>query len=357
MRGRIENITAKEVASEMRMGWNLGNTLDAVDANFAYNDDPIKSETSWHNVMTTPEIMKKVVDAGFNVVRIPVSWGTHIDFENGFKVNEAWMNRVKEVVDYAYRLGVYVIINTHHDAMWLNAYEESFEKGSKAFAALWKQIADAFADYDEHLIFEGMNELRYPKSEIEWVGDERGYDVVNRYNELFVRTIRERDDANKYRILVISTYCGAQREAVLKDYAVPLTNGEKDEKLMVAVHCYDPEPFALQPKGTGIWTEADKGPVDAVFERIENYLAPFDIPVLLDEFAALKRSNPENDDCRIAWAKYFVNKAKEGNVICCWWDNGNLFPDWGSMGILDRRTLEWKWPGLVEALTGVKPEN
>ncbi|MCQ2538587.1 MAG: glycoside hydrolase family 5 protein [Lachnospiraceae bacterium] len=349
MSGRIKEITAEQAASEMRMGWNLGNTLDAVDGKLSIDDSPIKYETAWHNVETTPEIMKTVVDAGFNVIRIPVSWGKHIDFENGNKVRKAWMDRVKEVVDYAYNSGAYVILNTHHDANWLNTFEKDFERGSAVFADLWNQIADTFKEYDEHLIFEGMNELRYPGTPLEWVGDEPAFEIVNKYNELFVRTIRERADENKDRILVISTYCGAQREPVLKNYAVPLNNGEKDEKLMVAVHCYDPEPFALSSQGTGVWTEADKGPVDAVFERIDTLLAPFGIPVILDEFAALKKADPDNDASRIRWVKYFLRRAKASGVKCCWWDNGHAFPGHG-MGLLDRREKTWFHPDLVKAI-------
>lgn len=350
MSGRIKEITAKQVASEMKIGWNLGNTLDAVAGKLTIDADPIEFETSWHNVATTEDIIKTVTDAGFNVIRIPVSWGQHIDFENGNKVRESWMNRVKEVVDYAYNNGAYVILNTHHDAKWLNTFEKDFENGSRIFADLWGQIAEAFKDYDEHLIFEGMNELRYPGTPIEWIGDDAAFEIVNRYNEIFVRTIREREDDNKYRMLVISTYCGAQRESVLKNYAVPLINGEKDQKLMIAVHCYDPEPFALSSEGTGVWTEADKGPVDAVFDRIDSLLGPFDVPVLLDEFAALKKSDPDNDASRIRWVKYFLRRAKAGNVKCVWWDNGHAFPDHGGMGLLNRREKTWFHPDLVSAI-------
>lgn len=338
----------------MKIGWNLGNTLDAMSFQALQegNQDPLVHESAWFNPVTTEENLKTVINTGFNAIRIPVTWGPHLDRET-FKINEAWLARVREVVDYAYNNGAYVVLNLHHEGFWLNTYEENYEKASKQFVSLWNQIADAFEGYDEHLIFEDMNEVRYNRSDIEWIGDDKGYEIINRLNELFVRCMRERNDRNKYRLLAITTYCGATRVPVVRNYSVPLgIDGEKDEKLFIAVHCYDPEPFALFGDGTGVWTETPENtfPIDDFFDRINTYLGPFDTPVLLDEFAALKKSNPENDESRVAWTKHFVQSARKNNVILFWWDNGNLNPDHDSMGLLDRRTNTWKWPDIVDAM-------
>ena len=143
--------TAKDLVAQMKVGWNLGNTMDATGGS------GLDAETSWGNVETTKLMIDQVKDAGFNVFRLPVSWGTHMD-EN-YTVDEAWMNRVQEIVDYGIDNGMFVILNTHHEE-WYMPKKDRADKDIEQLKALWKQICDRFQGYDEHLIFEGVNEPR-----------------------------------------------------------------------------------------------------------------------------------------------------------------------------------------------------
>ena len=135
--------TSVQMVKNMTIGWNLGNTLDAT------NGSGLSSETSWGQPTTTKAMLAGVRKAGFKTIRIPVSWANHTSGED-YKIDSAWMNRVKTVVDWALDEGFCVILNDHHD----NYAESKLNKGyalskksdvqkkSKAFlSSVWKQIA------------------------------------------------------------------------------------------------------------------------------------------------------------------------------------------------------------------------
>ena len=206
--------TAKDLVAQMKVGWNLGNTMDATGGS------GIDAETSWGNVETTKLMIDQVKDAGFNVFRLPVSWGTHMD-EN-YTVDEAWMNRVQEIVDYGIDNGMFVILNTHHEE-WYMPKKDRADKDIEQLKALWKQICDRFQGYDEHLIFEGVNEPRLRGEGNEWIGDAESREVVNQYAKAFVETKRDNDgllsaeDAASY----------AEMEQKIKDYGAEIERMEQ----------------------------------------------------------------------------------------------------------------------------------
>ncbi|KAA2301187.1 glycoside hydrolase family 5 protein, partial [Clostridioides difficile] len=91
---------ASQVVAEMGAGWNLGNQLEA-----SVNGTP--NETAWGNPAVTPELIKKVKAAGFKSIRIPVSYLNNIGSAPNYTINAAWLNRIQQVVDYAYNEGLY----------------------------------------------------------------------------------------------------------------------------------------------------------------------------------------------------------------------------------------------------------
>ena len=170
----MKDVAPMDLVKEMKIGWNLGNTLDATSKSIGVN-----VEMAWGNPRTTQEMIDAIIDQGFNVIRIPVSWGGQMGKAPAYNVLPAWMDRVQEVVDYAYGRGVYVIVNIHHED-WHFPSEENKDAAAEQLAALWTAIATRFRDYDEHLIFEGMNEPRKIGTSVEWNdGDKEGRDVVN----------------------------------------------------------------------------------------------------------------------------------------------------------------------------------
>lgn len=337
----MENMAAVDIVKEMRMGWNLGNTLDSWRDDLASTEPTYKFETAWGNPETTQELIDTVSAQGFNVIRIPVSWRTHIGEAPEYKIEERWMQRVQEVVDYAYDRGVYVILNTHHED-WNDPYYDNEEVASAKMKAVWTQIADVFADYDEHLIFEGQNEPRKIGTSQEWNGgDQEGWDVVNRLNQVFIDTVRQSGGSNPYRMLMIPGYAANCWEGI-KHIEVP----EDDNRIIVSVHAYEPYDFALNMQGRSEWNQ-DTSAIDTIMGNLKTMFLDKGIPVIIGEFAAMNRDNEEE---RAEWAMYYVSKAREIGVPCVWWDNGFFEGDGERLGLFDRKTYECVYPMVLEAL-------
>ena len=201
--------TSFEAVEKMKIGWNLGNTLDTCNNIEFYgnpNSTPYDYEMSWGNPITTEEMIKTVKSAGFEAVRIPVTWYEHLDENNN--IDEQWMARVNEIVDYVINEGMYCIINVHHDTGtdgWLKASYTDFDSKSERFVKIWEQISARFKNYDEKLIFEGFNEMLNDNGDWSNPGDD-AFEVLNYFNQLFVDTVRESGGNNEYRNLIVATY-------------------------------------------------------------------------------------------------------------------------------------------------------
>lgn len=343
----IRDIPSKELVKEFSIGWNLGNTLDATGGGGSPS-----SETSWGNPLTKKLVFDKVKEAGFNIVRIPVSWGKHLGQEPDYIIHDDWLNRVNEVVDYAIENDLYVILNMHHEEWHFPSYE-NYEKAEKILTSVWAQIAERFKDYNEHLIFEGMNEPRMKGTPYEWTGgNEEARDVVNKLNKAFVDTIRNSGGNNLFRHLMIPTYAASSDPNVWKDFVIP-----EDDKIIVSIHAYTPYDFALNKNGTSSWNienPDDTKEIDNLMENLYNTFISNGHPVILGEFGAMDKNNLNE---RIMWAKYYVQKAAEKGIPCIWWDNGAFSGSGELFGLLDRREGEWVYPEIVEALmSGLKDE-
>jgi endoglucanase len=342
--GAIINLTAAEVVAQMKLGWNLGNTLDALNAGAVRTSPPSTWETNWGNPVTTPELIEAVLDAGFNVIRIPVTWDGHMDVANDYQVEESWMDRVQEIVDYAYEAVAYVILNTHHES-WNEPYGSNGDQTAYIIERLWTQIAERFASYGERLIFEGMNEPRKIGTSVEWNGgDWEGWLIVNYYNEVFVKTIRNSGGNNPYRILMITPYAASVWGEAMSALEVP-----DDDKLIVSIHSYEPYEFALNIRGRGTW-DNDTANINLIMGRINETFIKKGIPVIIGEFGAMHKNATNNEAERGAWAEYYVSKARSLGIPCVWWDNGAVSGGGELFGIIDRESYEWQFPLVLEGL-------
>ena len=334
----IRDLPSMELVKEIKIGWSLGNTLDAPDAN------DLTSETSWGNPYTTKEMITAVKDAGFNIIRFPTTWGNHMDENNN--VDEAWMNRVQEVVDYAYSQDMFVILNIHHED-WHDPYYETEEATIEKLKALWTQIGTHFAGYDEKLIFEGLNEPRKRNTAMEWNGgDKEGHDVVNHMNAAFVETIRGLGGNNAKRHLMIPAYAASSTPNALRDLEIP----EGDDKIIVSVHAYTPYEFALDGDLTKRLFTPDEGNAADIVSLMNDLKTIFldnGTAVIIGEFGARAKANT---DIRAEWATYYVSKAKEIGVPCVWWDNASTSGLGENFGLLNRQTCTWEFPEIVEGL-------
>lgn len=339
----IRDISSWELVKEMKMGWNLGNTMDATGGS------GVDAETSWlgsSSFKTSKAMFDLLKETGFNVARIPVSWGNHMD-EN-YNVDEAWMARVKEIVDYGIENDMYVILNTHHEE-WYFPTEENKEEDIKQLKALWTQIAEEFKNYDEHLIFEGLNEPRLRGTPSEWNGgDSASRAIVNEYANAFYETVRNSGGNNPKRHLMITGYAASSMRTCLEAIELP----ENDDKIIVSVHAYLPYSFALDPKGTDKFdASADAGVIDSLFTDLNDLFLSRNIPVIVGEFGSVNKNNIED---RVECLKYYLNAAKNAGVPCCWWDNGATVGAGENFGLMDRSLPpSWKFQEIIDTMKSI----
>ena len=331
---------AQVAVDKFGAGWNLGNTLDATGGS---RDDIWGCETSWGNPYTTKEMITTVKDAGFNAIRVPITWENHIDDDG--TVDKEWMDRVQEVVDYVVSQDLYCIINVHHDGGengWVNASNESYEKNGDKFAKIWEQVADRFKDYDEKLLFESINEILDKQNN--WSGGMRGEsaEAVTKYTQRFVDTVRAGEGYNKTRNLVIMTYAGAYSR--IKQLEIP--NDSAQGHLIIEVHDYDPQGFcwrnATWTNMTDEWgSDDDKKAIDDSMKQIGDAAKEKGLPVIIGEYGSQDKEG--NEDARAVHAGYFTKAAKENGIKCFWWDCE-------AFAVIDRDYLTVKCPKIVDAI-------
>lgn len=340
----MSTVTAASLVDKMTPGWNLGNSLDSVG-----ND-----ETSFGNPVVTPKMIDAVKAAGFKTVRIPVTWMGHFD-EGTYAIDQQWIARVKEIVDYVVDRDMYAIINIHHDGndtdySWLTpepADTAAEDAMVDKFKTLWEQIADYFKDYDEHLLFAGMNEFHH------------GYNnpsddylrITDRLNQTFVSTVREASGNNADRILIVQAYNTNSQHALKMQVPSDTASG----KLMTEVHYYDPWSFAGEGKGdwgeagtdTDSWGQEDY--VESTFDNLKRKFSDNGIPVILGEFGATKNSD-DNADFRRYYVEYVVKAAKAHGFIPVWWDNGYDGDNGEAFALFNRTNYSVIHKDIVDAI-------
>ena len=352
----IPDNEAMAFLKKMGVGWNLGNTFDATDD--SYTGDEMNIESLWVGVKTKQSMLKMVKEAGFNTLRLPVSWHNHVDAD--FNISENWLSRVQEVVDWAIELDMYVILNTHHDVSKKYYYpnSENYEVSSRYVQRIWEQLSERFQDYDQHLIFESMNEPRLVGTEDEWVFNsskntcQDAADCINKLNQLFVDTVRASGGNNAIRYLMVPGYAASADGALNDLFKLPADTAEN--KVIVSVHAYTPYPFALQSQkdgGTDTFALTDIGQTSEINRFMNNLYKKYivnGIPVVIGEFGA--RNKDDNLQSRVTFSAYYAANASARNMPCVWWDNNARKGNGELFGLLNRRALEWSFPEIVEAL-------
>ncbi len=346
----FRDLAADEITDEMGLGWNLGNTMDGHSAF-------MPSETAWQSVVTTSELIDAVHDAGFNTLRLPVTWGLKIDDENNYTIDEAWMRRVREIADYALRQDMYVIVNVHHDGAeqtgWLRvAYEgEELDVVKQKYAQVWDQIATAFAGYDEHVIFESMNEVKSDDDTKE--GVIRDFKVIGELNQIFVDTVRSTGGNNTRRWLLVPGRYTNIVNTTNEDngFALPEDKWNEENRLMVSVHDYDYSFGLLDTMGITKWSEDSAKKMSVNFQKLIDWFTSKDIPVVLGEYGA---SNKNNTEARTYYYEVMARLSRVSGVVCCLWDNGwydkSIEPADYSMALFDRETGEQVYPEIVKGI-------
>ena len=368
--------SAADAVRKMGAGWNLGNSLDAnsgdrthmwIEGSYAA-PTPANYETAWGQPVTPRALFQMFKEAGFNAIRIPVTWYPHMgkvevhwadeDWRwdpstwTGYEVDPVWMARVKEIVDYVIDEGMYCILNVHHDTgdrgkekkgtAWLVA--DQFDAAKDRYAALWQQIAETFKDYDGRLLFESYNEMldsydswcyasfATPDSYDAAVA-QSAYQGINQYAKLFVETVRGSGGNNAIRNLVINTYGACSGDGTWSSHLTdPLKQLELPEEpghLAVEVHSYwNADQF-----------DAQKTDIDRLFTNLDQYIVRrLGVPVIIGEWGGGDVSDPVAS----RFAGYFSQKAHDAGIAAFMW-----------MGLSDgkdRAVPAWTMPLTKDAI-------
>ena len=372
--------SAAEAVVNMAPGWNLGNTLDSHSGSIDHmwieawtSRTPKDYETAWGQPQATRALMHMFKEAGFKAIRIPVTWYPHmgkvvINIEGdkecwdlsawtGTDVDPVWMARVKEVVDYVIDEGMYCILNVHHDTgdrgeemkgtAWLVA--DRFDEAKDRYAALWKQIAETFKDYDGHLLFESYNEMLdsynswcfasfASPSRYDAAVATAAYNGINNYAKLFVETVRATGGNNASRNLVVNTYGACSGDGTwnqhLKEPLSQMQIPEAPGHIAVQVHSY------WESKD---YSAAQRKEIDQLFTNLDTHIVKrLGVPVIIGECGG---NVGEDTELNVSFASYFTAKAREAGVATFWW-----------MGLsdgTDRSVPKWTMPRTKDAIVSV----
>lgn len=355
--------TVWEMVSSLKMGYNLGNTLDASQDpaldwfNPTGPEDWRAYETCWGQPVTTQAMIDAIADKGFNIIRVPVTWFPHVDAD--WNINEQWMGRVQEVVDMVLATGSYCVLNVMHDTgardmsrtdnqCWLTADPDKYEANTAAYQKLWKQIAERFRDYDDKLIFESFNEIL--DASYSWTAPSAGsaaYDVINKLQQDFVNTVRATGGNNLYRNLAVTTYSATgTSDAALEAFQVP--QDQFSDHIYLSIHSYDPYNFCNNNSGKNpdgsdydynikIFDDDCRANIDAVFARVSKRATNCGIPFIFGEFGAIDAEKSMAE--RVKYASYLREKFRANNTAGLWW-----------MGLYDRVADSWIEQDIVDAL-------
>lgn len=342
---KMISMTSAELVSTIRIGWNIGKSLDVCcgdfDGNWHVDAKPEEgesvSETLWGNPLVTRELFKGLTDSGINAVRIPVTWRDHTDEEGN--IDPEWLNRVQQVVNYAYNCGLYVIINMQHDGAkdtdfgaWIPNAATDYDTVVKRFRRIWEQVAERFENYNERLLFESMNEVKFPCNDVS-----RAFELQNALNAEFVDVIRAGGGNNPRRHIIIAGVEGKIQKTLDERFVVP---NDPAARIIVSVHSYFAR-NALMGSSLYEWgTEEQKAKLAELVSALKTRFVDKGIPVIIDECGTEKTT----DEGDVTYCRTLLELCRENGMACFVWDDGRRY---------DRENYVWDNPELISALNDV----
>lgn len=335
-------------AETMGVGWNLGNNLDA-------HIEGVSNETCWGNPPATQKLFDNLKKAGISTVRIPVTWLGHIGNAPEYHIEKAWLDRVAEVAGYAKKAGLKAIINIHHDGVasngkigeysWLDITAAAKDDNrnqeiQKQLAMVWMQIATRFRNEGDWLIFETLNEIQDGNwgAGINTTDGGQQYRVLNEWNQLCVDVIRATGGENTTRYIGIPGYV-AQPALAVQYLRIP--DDETPNRIMVAVHMYDPWDFAGSAK-VNEWghtarqhfTNGESEYISTLNALVNKFVRK-GIPVYLGEYGCVHRNNSRDEAFRKYYLEYTVKALRDRHIPLLMWDNGKKAYGEEAFGLLE----------------------
>lgn len=361
----FEDLNQSQIVEAMGPGWNLGNQLESVT-------DNVPEETNWGNPVITEKLIQSVKAAGFKSIRIPVSYFAKIDDDKDYTIDSKWLDRVQEVVNYCIKNDLYAVINIHGDGYntidggWLLCNGKNQTEIKKKYKKVWKQIAERFKNYDEHLLFESMNEEfdgSYSEPNKEY------YQNINDYNQIFVDTVRKTGDNNTKRWLIIPGW-NTNIDYTAGDYGFKLPTDQyrdksidkEEQRIMISVHYYSPWDFcggengvitqwgneADDPSKTS--TTCDETYMKNQLNLMKTTFADKGYPVFIGEYGSIGKTSydSENEYYRAYFARKLCQLSRKNGCIPMYWDNG--YNGVHGFGLFDRTTCEVTQPVIIDAI-------
>ncbi len=326
--GTIRDISSSELVAEMGIGWNLGNSFDVIS----------KDKTDWGNPLPNGNIIKTVHEIGFKTLRVPITWRFNQEDVAPYTIEEAYLNRVQQVVNYGLKNKMHVIINVHHDEEWAKPTFDNEEMAKERLRSLWTQVAEKFKSYGDSLVFEILNEPRLIGSDNEWSGGtQEGRQVLNALNKTGVDAIRSTGGNNEKRHLMIPTYAASTLPIAMDDLVIP----NDDANIIISLHSYFPWSFAgLAQDRWG--SDSDKTQLRQEFDRIrDKWMVQEQRAVILGEWGSIV-DNAMDD--RLDYAGFYVKEATSRGLLTIVWDDG------GNFQLLDRNSLTWVHGEIAEMI-------
>lgn len=336
----MRDMTSMEIVYDMKVGWNLGNTLDA----WADGVSGLETETCWGNPKTTKALIDAVKEKGFKTVRVPVTWRAHFGSAPSYTIDKEWLDRVEEVINYVLDNGMYAILNTHHDE-WVTLTSSSKSEVTDKITKIWAQIADRFKEYSDYLIFETLNEPRLYGTQYEWSGGTaEARNILNDYNLAIVNTIRNSGGNNAKRHIMIPTHAATSMDVAQDALVIP----NNDKRIIVSQHTYWPYNFTMNT-GDGATTKwgSEKDQTECVEEldRIANKFVKKGIPVIIGEWGSIERSNTDD---RAFHAEFYAREVRKRGMLPVWWDNG--YEKSGGFALISRKNQTWVFPSIADGI-------
>ena len=310
---------AMAMTKALGFGWNLGNHFDSHN-----NGRPVSADMKhwWDNATPTEALYQTLAAQGVQTVRIPVTWGPWEGEAPQYTINANFMALVKQNVEWAREAGLKVVLNTHHDEYWMDAYAAGGNTAvndslKQRIAATWRQIAETFKQEGDYLILETFNELNH-----EWKdATQREIEIQNEWNQLAVDVIRSTGANNATRWIAVPSYQASPKCALRNDFALP---NDPAGKLIVAIHCYDPYDFTLRDPLKTTWgTDADRKAITDVLNKVKEKFIDQDIPCYLGEFGCSLHVTEAENAIRATYLEYFCRAAHFAGLAACLWDNHN----------------------------------
>jgi endoglucanase len=341
MSGKTASVYFRD--NNIRAGWNIGNSLDS-------HNNGVAGETLWVSMKINQALLDSGKNAGFDIVRIPVTWMGHIGNAPDYTVSKERLDRVAEVVGYAKKAGLKaVVINLHHDgstdsaskeAGWLSIRKSLANPAEKQaittkFTKVWEQIAEHFKEYGDYLIFEAFNELH----DGGWFWASRNVpqdqlSLVSEWSQIFVDTVRASGGNNETRYLIIPGYCTGAEITVSDSFSMP--NDSAENRLIVTFHYYRPDGFALNGSGKTWDTTGARSEINNLFGKYKTKFINNNIPVIIGETGPVRNRDAAGDANRILYINFLYGQAKNNGLVPIYWDNGSYGRNGDGFGIFSR---------------------